>query len=102
MSSSPISSSSTEASVPATPAPFPFAGLSDLTCHVTAQLGTGSLSVRQCLALKRHTIVRLHESAGEDLLILVNGVPVGRAEVAIIDNTTALRLTELLALRETA
>jgi flagellar motor switch/type III secretory pathway protein FliN len=99
MSSSPTLSSSTEAEVskPAPPAPFPFASLGDVTCRLTAQLGTGSLTVRQCLSLARHTVVRLREGAGEDLLVLVNGVPVGRAEVAIIDNTTALRLTEILA-----
>lgn len=98
MSSSPTLSSSTEAEVskPAPP-PFPFGSLGDVTCRLTAQLGTGSLTVRQCLSLARHTIVRLREGAGEDLLVLVNGVPVGRAEVAIIDNTTALRLTEILA-----
>lgn len=97
MSSSPTSSSSIE-TAPAADVQdvFPFLPLGEVTCHVTGQLGTGSLSVRECLALKRQSIIRLDASAGEDLLILVNGVPIVRAEVVIIDNTTAFRVTDVL------
>jgi flagellar motor switch protein FliN/FliY len=90
MSSSPTSSSSSDA-LEATP----FDAIGDLRCPVTVVLGTASISVRQCLALTRHAVLRLSQSAGEDLRIDVNGVTVARGEVSIIDTSTAIRLTEL-------
>jgi flagellar motor switch protein FliN/FliY len=58
-------------------------------------LGSGTMTVRQLLALQRDSIVCLTQSAGEDLGLFVNGVLIARGEVAIIDTTTAIRLTEL-------
>ena len=91
MSSSPTSSSSSEA--PALPSPFD--GLGELPCPVTVVLGTGSITVRQCLRLERHSILRLAEAAGEDLRVMVNGVLLAKGEVAIIDTSTAVRITDL-------
>ncbi len=96
MSSSPTSSSSSEPAPPApSPPPSPFDGIGDLNCHVTVVLGTASISVRQCLRLERRTVLRLDQAIGEDLRIDVNGVTIALGEVAIIDTTTAIRLTEL-------
>jgi flagellar motor switch/type III secretory pathway protein FliN len=39
-------------------------------------------------------VVRLSQSAGQDLFVLVNDVPVARGEVVIIDDSVSLRLTE--------
>jgi len=91
MSSSPISSSSSEAPEPASV----FDTLGALSCPVTVILGTGLISVRQCLSLEPHSILRLAESAGDDLRVLVNGITIARGEVAIIDTSTAIRVTEL-------
>jgi flagellar motor switch protein FliN len=94
MSSSPTSSSSSEAPAAATP----FDALAELRCPVTIVLGTGSITVRQCLRLERHSILSLAEAAGEDLRVMVNGVLVARGEVAIIDTSTAIRITDLAPL----
>lgn len=89
MSSSPNSSSSSDAKLPA------FDGLADLRCPVTILLGTGTITVRECLALHRHTVLRLKQSAGEDLQVSINGISLARGEVTIVDTSTALRITEL-------
>ena len=75
----------------------PFMPLHDVACRVDVVLGTASLSVRQCLALKRDSVVRLTQSAGNDLQVVINGVAVALGEVVIIDNSTAVRVTEILA-----
>lgn len=93
MSSSPTSSSSS--SVPPPEPATIFDPLGALACPVTIVLGTGLISVRQCLALEPHSILQLAESAGDDLRVFVNGVPIARGEVAIIDTSTAIRVTEL-------
>jgi flagellar motor switch protein FliN/FliY len=90
MSSFPSSSSSSDAADPLAP-------LHDVACRVDVVLGTASMSVRQCLSLNRESVIRLTQSAGNDLQVVVNGVPVALGEVVIIDNSTAVRITDILA-----
>lgn len=71
--------------------------LSDVTCSVDVWLGTARISVRDCLHMKRNTIVCLEQSAGSDMQVVVNGVPIANGEVVIIDDSTAVRVTEILA-----
>jgi flagellar motor switch protein FliN len=71
----------------------PFAPFRDVSCPVDVVLGIGQISLRRCLALERGSVVRLNQSAGEDLQVMVNGVRIAHAEVVIIDETVAVRLT---------
>ena len=90
MSSLPNSSSSSE---PGPPELRPF---HDVICDIDIVLGTGAMSVRECLHLKRHSVIRLSQAAGADLQVLVNGVPVAQGEVVIVEDSTAIRVTEIL------
>jgi flagellar motor switch protein FliN len=91
MSSSQNLSSSSEAPTAAGLAP-----LYDVMCNVDVVLGTASMSVRECLNMKRHTVIRLNQSAGGDMQVVVKGVAVANGEVVIIDNSTAVRITDIL------
>jgi flagellar motor switch/type III secretory pathway protein FliN len=93
MSSSPISSSSSEPAVDAPAAHVPFAGMLDLVCHLDVLLGTGSITVRDCLKLQRLSVIRLEQSAGSDLQVQVHGMPTVSGEVVIVDDSTAIRVT---------
>lgn len=64
-------------------------------CAVEIVLGTGELTLRRCLGLQAGSIIRLDQAAGQDLTIVVNGVTFGRGEVVVIDETVAVRVTEL-------
>jgi flagellar motor switch protein FliN len=92
MSFSPNSSSSSDA-----PAADGLTPLHDVICNVDVVLGTALMSVRDCLNMKRHTLIRLNQSAGGDMQVVVNGIAVASGEVVIIDNSTALRVTDILA-----
>ena len=70
MFSSPSSSSSSDTSVA-----VDLGRLRDVVCGVDVVLGTGSITVRQCLALKDGSIIPLEQVAGSDLQVVVNGVP---------------------------
>ena len=107
MSSSPNSSSSSslggaEATPPRTghcdrsPAKV-FQHLLDVRVPVDVLLGYGTISIRQCLAIERNTLVELEQSAGEDLQLDVNGVLIARGEVVIVEDSAALRITEISA-----
>jgi flagellar motor switch protein FliN/FliY len=92
MSSSQNSSSSSDAITPATVAP-----LNDVVCRVDVILGSSSMSVRECLRLRRHSVIRLAQTAGGDMHVVVNGIGLAAGEVVIIDDSTAIRITDILA-----
>jgi flagellar motor switch protein FliN/FliY len=91
MSSSQNSSFSSDAITPAL-----VAALNDVVCQVDVVLGSSTLSVRECLRLRRNSIIRLAETAGEDMHVVVNGIAIAAGEVVIIDDSTAIRLTDIL------
>jgi flagellar motor switch protein FliN/FliY len=77
--------------------PAPYAEhLQDVVCQVDVVLGTGTVSVRDCLALTEGSVIRLLQAAGSDLQVRVNGIPIAQGEVVIMDDTTSVRLTEIL------
>jgi flagellar motor switch protein FliN/FliY len=69
--------------------------LLDIVCAVDVVLGTGTISVRDCLKMQPHTVLRLQQSSGSDLLVRVHDVVVVKGEVVIVDDSTALRVTEV-------
>ena len=92
MSSSPNSSSSD-----ARLATDIFTPLHDVVCRVDVMMGAAAMSVRDCLALRKDAIIRLPKAAGADMQVVVNGVVVAFGEVVIVDESTAIRVTELAA-----
>jgi flagellar motor switch/type III secretory pathway protein FliN len=52
--------------------------------------------VRECLRLRKQSIIRLAQSAGGDMTVLVNGITLAAGEVVIIDDSTAIRITDIL------
>ena len=67
----------------------------DLRCPVTVLLGTGSVTVRQCLELKPNSVVTLRQGVGDDLELRVNGVLIAHGEVVIVEDTTSFRVTSV-------
>jgi flagellar motor switch protein FliN len=91
-SSSPNSSSSSD--VESSPARV-FQHLLDIHLPADVLLGTGTITIRQCLSIERNSLVELTQSAGEDLLLDVNGVQIARGEIVIVEDNAALRITEI-------
>jgi flagellar motor switch protein FliN/FliY len=90
MSSSKNSSSSNEA-------PLPFGRcLQEVRFRVDVVLGTSSMSLRQCLALRPDTVIRLNQASGAKLQVLVRGIPIAAGEVAVIDERATIRITDIL------
>jgi flagellar motor switch/type III secretory pathway protein FliN len=91
MSSSQTSSSSSNAAA----SEHPLAGMLDVLCKVDVVLGSGWITVRDCLRLQRHGVLRLRQSAGSDLEVRVHGVTAATGEVVIVDDSTAVRVTQV-------
>jgi flagellar motor switch/type III secretory pathway protein FliN len=97
MSSSPILLSSSEPTA-SLPAPVhPFAGMLDVPCVVDVLLGTGRITVRDCLRLQRLSVIRLHQVAGSDLDVRVQDVSIAFGEAVIVDESTAVRISTIVA-----
>jgi flagellar motor switch protein FliN/FliY len=67
----------------------------DLGIHVDVVVGMTSITVRDCLKLKRHSVVRLQRSSGSDLDLQVGGIVVASGEVVVVDESTAVRIADL-------
>ncbi len=90
MSSSQISLSSSDVDVASA-----FPDLLDVPVPVSVMLGVGSMTVRQCLTLDRNSVIRLEQSAGVDLQVVANGVILAKGEVVIVEDSTAIRITDI-------
>ena len=68
----------------------------DVPCFVEVVLGTGCITVRDCLKLQRLSVIRLQQTAGSDLEVRVEGVSVAFGEAVIVDESTAVRISTIV------
>jgi flagellar motor switch protein FliN/FliY len=85
--------------VPATPgeraAGADLARLHDVPVELTVEIGRTRMTIGETLALGPGAIVSLNRLAGEPVDLLVNGTPIARGEVVVIDEEFGLRITEV-------
>ncbi len=68
----------------------------DVPLNVTVELGRTSKSISEILDFAPGTIVELDRIAGEPIDILVNGKLVAKGEVVVIEESFAVRITEII------
>jgi flagellar motor switch protein FliN/FliY len=88
---------------PARPSPGAHLSLDDLKSvhlEITVELGRCNMLVRDVLTLKRGAVVTLNKLAGEMTDVLVNGVPLAKAEVVVIGDNLHVRLAEITGAAE--
>ena len=61
------------------------------------EIGRTQMTIRETLALGPGSIVTLNRLAGEPVDLLVNGKPIARGEVVVIDEEFGLRVTEVVS-----
>ncbi len=71
--------------------------LSAVPVDLSVEIGRARLSVGETLELREGSVVTLDRMAGEPVDLLVNGKPIARGEVVVIDEQFGLRLTQVLA-----
>lgn len=70
--------------------------LFDIPLEISVELGRVKMVVRDVLDLGAGSIVEIDKSAGEPVDVLVNGRPVARGEVVVIEDNFGVRITEIL------
>ncbi len=81
--------------VPADPGGSDISLLLDVPLQVTVELGRTQLRIRNVLELVPGSIVELDKLAGEPVDVLVNGKPIARGEVVVIDEEFGVRITDV-------
>lgn len=71
--------------------------LSDVHLSVSAELGRTRLRVSDLLSMEPGSVIGLEREAGSPIDLLVNGTLFARAEVIVVDDRYAARITELVA-----
>jgi len=69
----------------------------DLPVTVSIELGRTRLQVEDILRLGQGSVVELKKLAGEPLEILVQGRPIGKGEVVVVNEKYGIRLTEIIS-----
>jgi flagellar motor switch protein FliN/FliY len=70
--------------------------LSAIPVEVSVELGRANMTVGETLELHPGSVVTLNRMAGEPMDMLVNGTPIARGEIVVVDEQFGLRVTEVL------
>jgi flagellar motor switch protein FliN len=70
--------------------------LSAVPVDLSVEMGRTRMTVGETLELRQGSIITLNRMAGEPVDLLVNGTPIARGEVVVIDEQFGLRVTEVV------
>jgi len=87
----------TTAPVHAHPSAAELDRLHDVPVELAVEIGRTRMTIGEALALGPGSIVTLDRLAGEPVDLLVNGRPIARGEVVVIDEEFGLRITEVVS-----
>lgn len=69
--------------------------LTDVSVELTVEVGRTRMSLGEALALGPGSVITLDRLADRPVDLLVNGRPIARGEVVVIDEQFGLRITEV-------
>ena len=68
----------------------------DVPLQVTVELGKTRRSIKEILEFSPGTVIELDKIAGEPVDVLVNGKYVAKGEVVVLEESFAVRITEII------
>jgi flagellar motor switch protein FliN/FliY len=71
--------------------------LHDVPVELAVEIGRTRMTIGQTLDLRPGSVVSLNRLAGEPVDLLVNGKPIARGEVVVIDEEFGLRVTDVVS-----
>ena len=71
--------------------------LHDVPVELAVEIGRTRMTIGQTLELRPGAVVSLNRLAGEPVDLLINGKPIARGEVVVIDEEFGLRVTDVVA-----
>ncbi|WP_379965659.1 flagellar motor switch protein FliN [Ectobacillus sp. sgz5001026] len=74
--------------------------LTDVSLHVSFELGRAKKTIHDILELKKGSIIRLDKLAGEHVAMLVNKAKIAEGEIVVVDDRFAIRITDIVSIQE--
>jgi len=71
--------------------------LYDVPVELAVEIGRTRMTIGQTLELRPGSVVSLNRLAGEPVDLLINGKPIARGEVVVIDEEFGLRVTDVVS-----
>ena len=67
----------------------------DIPLQIAIEVGRVRLRVRDLMKLSANAVIELKKPAGEPFDICINGVPVARGEVIMVEQSSGVRIIEI-------
>lgn len=64
---------------------------------LTAELGRTQLTLQELMSLSEGAVLELHRAISEPVELMAQGVPLGNAEVVVVDDQFAIRVKQIYA-----
>lgn len=74
--------------------------IEDVNLQLIVELGKTHMKVRDILKIKPGAIIPVDKLAGEHVDVVINGSSVAEAEVVVVDEKFAIRITDILSKQE--
>jgi len=74
--------------------------LLDVNVAIEVQLGQTKMTVRELIALKKGSIVRLKRMAGEPVDVFIGEKMIAKGEITVVDDKLSVRIGQLYGERE--
>src|SRR4051795_3372353 len=71
--------------------------LHDVPVELAVEIGRTRMTIGQTLDLRPGSVVSLNRLAGEPVDLMINGKPIARGEVVVIDEEFGLRVTDVVS-----
>src|SRR5262245_7191694 len=72
-----------------------FVPVMDIPLQIAIEVGRLRLRVRELIQLGVNSVVELKKPAGDPFDVCINGIPVARAEVIVVDQTSGVRIVDV-------
>jgi flagellar motor switch protein FliN/FliY len=72
-----------------------FVHVQDIPLQIAIEVGRLSLKVRDLMKLAPDSIIQLKKPVGEPFDICINGLPVARGEVIVVEQSSGVRIIEV-------
>jgi flagellar motor switch protein FliN len=76
--------------------PSDLSRLSEIPMELSVEIGRSHMTVGETLELRVGSVVALERQSGQPADLLVNGSPIARGEIVVVDEQYGLRITEIL------
>jgi flagellar motor switch protein FliN len=74
--------------------------IEDVTLQLIVELGKTNMKVRDILNIAPGTIIPVDKLAGEHVDVVINGSTIAEAEVVVVDEKFAIRVTDIVSKQE--